>query len=72
LARDQISKAVVLVGACRAAVQVRAHPGYALLRILARELVLYVDVEVLEALLAGELRSRRTQQACQHLPGSAL
>ena len=57
----------MLLGAGRAAVEMRAHPGDGGVRILARELELDVAVEVREALVAAELRVGRAEQACEQV-----
>ncbi len=45
----------MLLGARRTALQVLSHPGYKLVCAWTRQLVLDVDVEQLEALLAAQL-----------------
>src|SRR5947209_7171692 len=59
---QQIAQAVVFLRARRTPAKVFPHSGNALIRVGAGKLVLDVDVEQLEALLAGQLGTARTQQ----------
>src|SRR4051794_20363029 len=56
---------LVVIRACRAAGQVRAHPGNRSLGIRVRELELHEAIEVLEALLAAELGAGRAEDGAQ-------
>ena len=55
----------MVLAARRAALEVRLHPGNACVGVDFDELILDVFVEVLEALLTGELRPRGTKKALQ-------
>ena len=62
IAKQQLAQAIVILGAGRAAMQVRAHPGNRRVGVGvgAGELELDVAVELVEALLTGELGSGRS------------
>src|SRR6476620_3295742 len=64
-ARDEVAQAVEVLGAGRAAVEMRAHAGDPGVAGLAGEAQLDVAVELLEALLAGQLRSARAEHPAQ-------
>src|SRR5436190_14254377 len=63
------AQARVLLAAGRAAFEVRAHAGDEAVDVGAGELELDVEVELLEALIAPELRSRRAEQPARELNG---
>ena len=60
--RQQISQAVVLLGARRAAGQVLTHPGHPHVSVLAGKLTVDIDVEQVKTFLAGELGARGAEQ----------
>ena len=65
LMREQGEQALVVLGARRAAFQVRAHAGNRRVGARARQLELDVAVELVEAALAGHLRAVRPEEARQ-------
>src|SRR3954468_19693507 len=65
LARDEVAKAGEILGAGGAAVEVCAHAGDPRVGRLAGEAQLDVAVELLEALLAGQLRVRGAEDPSQ-------
>src|SRR5204863_3007076 len=63
LRADERGEAVVVLMARWAALEVRPHARDRRVRVSSGEPELDVSVEVLEALLAGQLRARRAQQS---------
>jgi hypothetical protein len=61
LPTDELEEALVVLAAGRAAFEVGAHAGDLLLGFSTREFQFDVAVELLEALLAGQLRPHRTE-----------
>ena len=67
---QQRREAVVVLAAGRAALEVRAHARHDGVRVAARALELNLAVELLEALLAGQLRAGGSEQPGKQVGGS--
>src|SRR5581483_12093735 len=64
---EEGDEALVLLGARRAALEVGGHAGNGGVGVVSRHLELHVAVELLEALVAAELRALGAQQAADHV-----
>src|SRR5882757_5467644 len=69
LAEQQLAEAVAILGARRAPLEVGTHSGDCCVRVSSAELELELDVaiELVEALLTGQLRLGGTDQPPKHV-----